>query len=180
MALTNIEYGSIASSEIMNNNFSYLDNKISETNEALLTRISSILSNIATINSRLGELSELTEDSLDTMDSKIESYKTKTKLLVAKSAMVPNWASCTEAGFSSGTPYTAISNGYLLVIPAVNTSGNITINDVSVKCKIISSLYDHGAQLIQIPVKNGDVVSCNFTVNSAYFLPVAEVSIEGF
>ena len=36
MALDNIEYGSIASSEIMNKNFSYLDNKIAETNVSII------------------------------------------------------------------------------------------------------------------------------------------------
>ena len=33
MALTEIEYGSLASSEIMNNNFQYLDNRISSVSE---------------------------------------------------------------------------------------------------------------------------------------------------
>ena len=180
MALTNIEYGSIASSEVMNNNFSYLDNKISETNEALMTRISSILSNIATINSKLGELEESVEDSLDTMDSKIEGYKTKTKLLVTKACMVPNWASRTGVSFSASSPYTAASNGYLLVVPAVNTSGNIAVNGVSAKFKIITSLYDYGSQVIPVPVKSGDVVTCSISVNAAYFLPVAEISVEDF
>ena len=35
MSLTNIEYGSLASSEVLNQNFTYLDNKISEVIESL-------------------------------------------------------------------------------------------------------------------------------------------------
>ena len=37
MALTEIEYGSLASSEIMNNNFQYLDNRISSVSETVST-----------------------------------------------------------------------------------------------------------------------------------------------
>ena len=47
MALTEIEYGSLASSEVMNNNFEYLDNKISDVSENLA-------SNVATINANIG------------------------------------------------------------------------------------------------------------------------------
>lgn len=35
MALTEIEYGSLASSDVMNKNFEYLDNKISDVSENL-------------------------------------------------------------------------------------------------------------------------------------------------
>ena len=45
MALENIEYGSLASSETMNKNFMYLDDKIANTAESIMTSISSILSN---------------------------------------------------------------------------------------------------------------------------------------
>ena len=64
MALVNIEYGSLASSEIMNKNFIYLDDKIAESSESIMTSISSILSNIATINTRLNDISENITDSI--------------------------------------------------------------------------------------------------------------------
>ena len=79
MALENIEYGSIASSETMNKNFSYLDNKIAETHESIMTSISSILSNIATINSRLSDLSEGIDNTSENLENKLEDYKLKTK-----------------------------------------------------------------------------------------------------
>ena len=43
MALINIEYGSLASSDTMNKNFMYLDDKIAESSESIMTSISSIL-----------------------------------------------------------------------------------------------------------------------------------------
>ena len=91
MALINIEYGSLASSEIMNKNFIYLDDKIADTSESIMTSISSILSNIATINNRLNDLSTALADAIETSNSNIEEYKSKTKILVSKNSMVPNW-----------------------------------------------------------------------------------------
>lgn len=63
MALTEIEYGSLASSSIMNNNFEYLDNKIAAVSEDLQARDASINSNIVTINNSLTTLNgNLTEE----------------------------------------------------------------------------------------------------------------------
>ena len=69
MDLKIIEYGSLASSEIMNNNFSYLDEKIETNSEATNTSISSLLSNIATINTRLNDLVETFSDSIEAVNS---------------------------------------------------------------------------------------------------------------
>ena len=81
MALINIEYGSLASSETMNQNFIYLDNKIAESSDSIMTSISSILSNIATINTRLNEITENMGDSINSLNAVLEDYKSKTKLL---------------------------------------------------------------------------------------------------
>ena len=78
MALINIEYGSLASSETMNKNFSYLDDKISETSDAIMTTISSMLSSIATINSRL---SEITGDIVDVNDELSVVFKKASETL---------------------------------------------------------------------------------------------------
>lgn len=50
MALTTIEYGALASSEVMNNNFEYLDNRISSVSETFNSNNAGIYSNIASIN----------------------------------------------------------------------------------------------------------------------------------
>lgn len=174
MALTNIEYGSVASSATMNQNFSYLDDRITSSNTQISTSISSILSNIATINSRLTELSEDVTASIETLQSTIADYKNKTKLLVKNSGMVPNWASRQSISFTSGTNYTATANGFMLIFPSAAANADFTVNSVSTSLKTTDSNF------IVLPVKSGDVVSTTMTCQSAYFVPAAEISVENF
>ena len=58
MAITRIEYGALASSELMNNNFEYLDNRISQVSESIASENSGIYSNIASVNSSLLSLAD--------------------------------------------------------------------------------------------------------------------------
>lgn len=53
MSLTTIEYGALASSQVMNNNFEYLDNRITSVNNTVTSNNSSVLSNIASINTSI-------------------------------------------------------------------------------------------------------------------------------
>ena len=178
MALTTIQYGSVASSEVINSNFSYLDGRITSSNESINTSLSSLSSNIATINSRITQLSESVTASLATLSATVETYRTKTKLLVKNSSMVPNWNSCTSISFTSGTNYTASSNGFVLVIPSVSGSGNITVNTNNTV--VLKKSEDAASELITIPVKSGDVLSTTVSIQNAYFVPSAEISVENF
>ena len=80
MALTEIEYGSLASSEVMNNNFNYLDNRVSNLSETIISSNAGINSNIASINSTITSLTDklntdiekLTTD-LSTINSSLSS-----------------------------------------------------------------------------------------------------------
>lgn len=65
MALTEIEYGSLASSETMNNNFTYLENLISSLNETVISNNAGINSNIASINNSINVLQESVNSSID-------------------------------------------------------------------------------------------------------------------
>lgn len=58
MALTRIEYGALASSETVNNNFDYLNNQIGDLSDRLTSNIAGVLSNIASINSAISALQE--------------------------------------------------------------------------------------------------------------------------
>lgn len=180
MALINIEYGSLASSEIMNQNFIYLDNKIAESSDSIMTSISSILSNIATINTRLNEITENMGDSINTLNSVLEDYKTKTKLLVNKTSMVPAWEYCTLVEITTETQYTVPSNGYLLLLPTAATKGNLIINNKTIVYKNRANSYDNSAQLSVIPVFDGDIVSSDAAFSNVYFLPSKEISISNF
>lgn len=71
MSLTEIEYGALASSEVMNNNFQYLDNKISDVSENLSSTTAIINTNIATANSSISNLGESMNKSLENMKTNL-------------------------------------------------------------------------------------------------------------
>lgn len=78
MALTEIEYGSLASSETMNNNFEYLDNKITSVSEDIVSATASINSNIASINTTLTNFSEGTNKNIEDINSSLSVLKENT------------------------------------------------------------------------------------------------------
>ncbi len=173
MALINIEYGSLASSETMNKNFQYLDDKISETTSSFTTSISSVSSNIATINSNLSELSGNLEDAKEEIDEKIS--ETNTNIMTA--LMLPDWSACISIGKPNS--YTVPANGYILINPQAQGAGNMTVNGTTVYLKYRGHENDNAAQLVPYPVKKGDIVTCAVNITAVYFLPVVEeIKIE--
>lgn len=178
MALINIEYGSVARSEVLNKNFLYLDDKIAESNTSITTNISSILSNIATINSRLNDLAESVSDYVENFNSTLDEYKIKTKMLVNMASMVPNWSGYTA--ISDMSDFLVPSNGFLLLTPRNTSKGVLLINGVTIDLKLRSSADDNSSQTVAIPVKENDEVKSEVDLVYAFFVPTNEVSIEGF
>ena len=72
MALTEIEYGSLASSEVMNNNFEYLDNRISELSESQIAGLASVNSNIVSINATLSSLGDSVDESVEEINTALD------------------------------------------------------------------------------------------------------------
>ena len=70
MSLTQIEYGSLASSELMNNNFNYLDDKIDELSTSSINNFATLNSNIATMSASLSSLSDETSENITRIDRK--------------------------------------------------------------------------------------------------------------
>ena len=176
MALINIEYGSIASSSVMNANFEFLDDKIGETAENFNTSISSILSNIATINTSLGDLSNQIKDAIQDFNSKINELKNKAQIAFNEFSMVPNWNGCFS--ISSLNSYKVKTNGYLLLIPVNDSKGGIKINNTTVVLKEQAHAYDRASQVIVLPVSTDDIVTSNIECTTICFLPAAEISID--
>ena len=56
MTLTEIEYGSLASSTVLNNNFQYLQDKITELSALITSETSSYSSTVATLNNSITDL----------------------------------------------------------------------------------------------------------------------------
>lgn len=59
MALTKIEYGALASSSVMNNNFEYLDDRITSVAQTMSSANSGIYSNIASINALISRTNDI-------------------------------------------------------------------------------------------------------------------------
>ena len=176
MQLTNIEYGSLASSALLNNNFIYLDEKIAETNTNLNSSISAILSNIETINTRLTQVAENAINSHSNLELSINDFKTKSLATFNKITMLPNWSAITSILDLSS--FTASANGYLLLIPKNNASGKIKVNNFEFTLKQITNSYDNSSELLVVPIKKDDKVSCTVQMSFAYFLPATSILIN--
>ena len=176
MTLINIEYGSLASSETMNKNFIYLEEKIVDTAETITTTVSSMLSNIATLNTRLSDFSEEAkadiDEAIETLTTDLGELKDEIEAKIFENSMLPNWSACVS--ISTPNLYVSPSNGYLLLLPATTANGDLTVNGVTVRFKNCSSGNDYAAILTPIPVKKGDVITCSTGLSNAYLLPIRE------
>ncbi len=76
MALTEIEYGALASSEVMNNNFQYLDDRISSVAETVTSNNAGVSSNIASINSTISSMSEELNTDIEEINTGIDNITT--------------------------------------------------------------------------------------------------------
>lgn len=76
MALTEIEYGALASSEVMNNNFQYLDDRISSVAETVTSNNAGVSSNIASINSTISSMSEELNTDIEEIGEDIDDITT--------------------------------------------------------------------------------------------------------
>ena len=153
MALTRIEYGSLASSSVMNNNFDYLDERISNISENISTSTASINSNIASINSSVTNLGQNFQESLNTLQNSIYSVFSLNGLYVTTYTNGTSWYReyfsdsekttriwLEQGGYSwnpvfiklfANTNYTAVATGtvnqYAIRIESKNT-GSMTFN----------------------------------------------------
>ncbi len=72
MALINIEYGSLASSEVVNNNFQYLDDKISKVTQNMNTDVTSLSESMSTLSSTVEANLEAANTADETLQSNID------------------------------------------------------------------------------------------------------------
>lgn len=169
MTLKTIEYGSLASSEVMNNNFTYLEEKINATSEATNTSISSLLSNIATINTRLNDLVETFTDTLGSFSARVDDYKNKTKLMISENSMVPNWLGASK--ITKFEQYIVQRNGYILILLDNLGEATLSVNNVEIELNPFISCF---------PVAQNDVVDCDVDFENAYYIPATCTPIENF
>lgn len=165
MALEHIEYGALASSELMNDNFEYLDNRISDLAETQASDTSSIYSNIASLNSTLSQQNEDMASDI----SDLEDYAEAIRDDFDSQNNAPDYSRV----IGITLPYTAIQDGY--VYGGVN--GIDTMRYVYVNGQIVHghSGYSGGYSVYSgslFRVSAGDIVTCSKTSGNYYFYPM--------
>ena len=171
MALENIEYGSLASSEMMNNNFEYLDNRISNLADTQTSNTSSIYSAIAGINSVMSQQNESFTISLDNLEDLYEAIRND----FDSQNNAPDYSR--EIGIT--LPYTVTQNGYIYggadgvdVVQYVYVNGKI----VHGHCGYSGGKWVYSGSLFR--VSTGDVVTCSRISGSYIFYPMKGNFIE--
>ena len=110
MPLIHIEYGSLASSEVMNDNFEYLDDRITSTANNLTTASAGIYSNISSINNSILEMNQELGEDISDLESDLDSLRSDFSAL----DLAPDYGKAVTVYNSSGSGLINIDwNGWL-------------------------------------------------------------------
>ena len=168
MNLVEINYGALASSEVINNNFNYLDNKISDLSENIVAQNSSNNSKFANINLSI----QSTNEKIDTVKNGSDNLSNFINQINNSSLRMPNY----YAGIGIGSGGVAPTNGYILFIGeriCVNGCyGNINGNRVISGDGQLGYWLDSNS--IMCPVSQGDIV--HYYGFSCIFYPMKGVA----
>ena len=110
MPLTHIEYGSLASSDVMNDNFEYLDNRATTIANNLSQTASGINSNIASMNSTFTQKNEELQEDISDLSSDLTDLRNDFE----SKDITPDYSKAVTVRNSSGGGSLAIDwNGWL-------------------------------------------------------------------
>ena len=165
MPLTEIEYGSLASSELLNNNFEYLDNRATTIANNLTSTSSSLYSGIASLNSTFSQKNEEIESDIDNLESDLSDLRDDFD--------GQNNAPDYSRGVGITMPYTVTADGYVYA----GVDGTDAIKYIYVNQKIVHGHcgYSGGYSVYSgslFRVSAGDVVTVSRTQGSYYFYPM--------
>lgn len=162
MPLINIEHGSLASSEVMNDNFEYLDNRITTVAGNLTSATSSINSSIASMNSTFTQQNE----SIMSDISDLAEYAQAIRNDFDSQNNAPDYTHPVSLTFSQGK--TIDYNGWLyiaIILSGTNLKRHVKINGSDVcyaKSGSDGGSFGNGCTMTRVSV--GDVI--NITDNS--------------
>ena len=165
MPLTNIEYGSLASSEVMNDNFEYLDNCITNVATNLAATNSNLNSSIANISSNFSQQNE----SMRTDISNLEDYAEQIRNDFDSQNNAPDYS----LGIGITMPYTVISDGYVYAgVSGFDYFRYVYVNGGMVHghCGYSGGKSVYSGSLFR--VSSGDVVTCEAPQGQYYFYPM--------
>jgi len=170
MPLIHIEYGALASSETMNDNFEYLDDRVTSVANNLVSATTSIYSNISGLSISLSEQindieSDITDlgDNLSDLRSDFESQNN-----------APDYS----RGVGITLPYTVLADGYVYA----GSDGMNYMKYVYVNQKIVHGHcgYSGGYNVYSgslFRVSTNDVVSADNPTGPYYFYPMKGAEI---
>lgn len=171
MPLTHIEYGSLASSEVMNDNFEYLDNRITTVADTLTTASSSIYSNIASVNSTLSQADEdLASDISD-----LESYAQAIRSDFDSQNNAPDYSK----GIGITLPYTVVADGYVYGgVDGTDSTQYVQVNGKPVHghCGYSGGKFVYSGSTFRVSA--GDVVTKSRSGGSYYFYPMKGAGVN--
>ena len=165
MPLTHIEYGSLASSETMNDNFEYLDDRVTTVANSLVSTSTNIYSSLSGLNASLSsQISDLASD-VDGLGDDLDALRGD----FTSQNNAPNYS----RGVGITLPYSVTKDGY--VYAGVN--GMDYMSYVYVNQKVVHGHcgYSGGYSVYSgsvFRVSAGDVVTANRTSGSYYFYPM--------
>ena len=168
MPLTHIEYGSLASSETMNDNFEYLDDRVTTVANNLVSTSTSIYSNISGLNTSLSaQINDLTSDINDFGDD-LEELKQK--------FVSQNNAPDYSRGVGITLPYTSEADGYVYAgVDGVDSKKYVYVNQKIVHghCGYSGGYNVYSGSVFRVSA--GDVVTVDRASGPYYFFPMKGV-----
>ena len=170
MSLTHIEYGSLASSSVMNDNFDYLDNRITTVANNLISNSSGIYSSLSGLNSSISEQTADLASDIENLAEEISDIKS----IIESHNTAPDY----NRGIAITMPYTAEADGYVYAgADSENTARYVFVNEKPVHCHrgfyYAYTLYSASV----FRVSAGDVVSVNKESGLYYFYPMKGESV---
>lgn len=165
MPLTHIEYGSLASSETMNDNFEYLDDRVTTVANNLVSASTSIYSNLSGLNSSLsGQISSLSSD-IDDLAEELED--------LSDSFTSQNNSPDYSRGIGITMPYTVVSDGYIYAgVDGTDYNSYVYVNEKIVHghCGYSGGYNVYSGSVFRVSA--GDIVTAGRISGSYYFYPM--------
>lgn len=168
MPLINIEYGSLASSEVMNDNFAYLDDRITNNAESAASNNASLLSNLLNLNNTLTQ----TDNEIKSDLSDLEEDVTELRSDFDSQNNAPDYSK----GIGITLPYTVQSDGYVYAgVSGIDACRYVYVNGhiVHGHCGYSGGVNVYSGSLFR--VSSGDSVTCDVAFGSYYFYPMKGV-----
>lgn len=168
MALEHIEYGALASSELMNDNFEYLDDRISSVVASQTSTFSSIYSSIANLNSTLSQQGEDFESDISDLDDYAKAIRND----FDSQNNSPDYSH----GIGITLPYTVTSDGYVYAgVEGVDSKKYVYVNGSIVHghCGYSGGKAVYSGSVFR--VSKDDVITCQKTHGSYFFYPMKGV-----